>query len=374
MFENAKPCPELVWFATEDCNLQCVYCCAAGGNSKDSNLLSVIDLPVRGKRSSPVRRNNKNGNILSTAEAKELIRQAAGFTRFFVIIGGEPLLRKDLPGLLDYAGSLGLSCSIITKGTLITGKWAEEMARRQIAVNIALDSLSPAICDRLSGVEGTCEKTLAAIETCRKAGILQGITATLTQLNAAETLKLTDFAKETGVEGCWMPLRPLGRGMDTYRRLALTGQAYEEYLHHFYYRAKEINKATSLNFYLYDPIYCRVLHQHGDYGNKAVLENYPLEKKLCGFGRYLNVGARGNVLACLFTGLVVGNVREKSLAEIWAQTISLPFFKAIHNPENLRGACGRCKYNRICGGCRTRAYQLTGDWFAADPACYFAIK
>lgn len=114
-----------------------------------------------------------------------------------------------------------------------------------------------------------------------------------------------------------------------------------------------------------------MLHQHGDYGNREVLENYPPEKKLCGLGRYLNVDARGNVLACLFTGLIVGNIREKTLSEIWAETISMPFFKAIHNPENLHGACGQCRYNRICGGCRTRAHQLTGDWFASDPACCF---
>lgn len=242
MFEDAKPCPELVWFATENCNLKCIYCCAAGGNNEDGGVPSYADSPSCGKWPYPAYRNNENGSVLSTAEAKELIRQAAGFTRFLVIIGGEPLLRKDLPGLFDYANSLGLSCSIISKGTLITGKWAEEMAKRQVAVNIALDALSPAICDRLTQVEGTRDKTMRAIEICRKAGILQGVTATLTRLNAAETLELMILAGKLGVEGCWMPLRPLGRGTGVYRELALTGYDYEEYLHHFYHRAREIKK------------------------------------------------------------------------------------------------------------------------------------
>jgi radical SAM protein with 4Fe4S-binding SPASM domain len=87
-------------------------------------------------------------------------------------------------------------------------------------------------------------------------------------------------------------------------------------------------------------------------------------------GRYLNVKANGDVIVCLFADLKVGNIREKTLKEIWSEVVSNRFFNEIHDPKNLKGACGECAYNYICGGCRVRAYQLTGDWFASDPVCY----
>ena len=333
MILDREPCPELIWFATNRCNLDCMYCC----NSNDSD----------------------NSDELSTEQARELIEQVADFSQYLVIIGGEPLLREDIFELFDYAHTLGLPCSIITKGTDMKEIWAKEMARKNVLVNIALDALGSDLCDTLSRKKGTCDKTKEAIETCLKAGILQGITCTLTKANAEESLEIMEFAAELGVEGCWMTLRPQGRGMEVYRELALMGHTYEEYLHNFYCRARKINKKTGLNFYVYDPVYCRILSQHGEQTSR-----------ICGMGRYLNVKANGDVIVCLFADLKVGNIREKTLKEIWSEVVSSRFFNDIHDPKNLKGACGECAYNFICGGCRVRAYQLTGDWFASDPACY----
>jgi radical SAM protein with 4Fe4S-binding SPASM domain len=41
-----------------------------------------------------------------------------------------------------------------------------------------------------------------------------------------------------------------------------------------------------------------------------------------------------------------------------------------HRETRLKGKCGRCRYNGICGGCRGRALALTGDYMAADPTCF----
>jgi radical SAM protein with 4Fe4S-binding SPASM domain len=332
--QNVKPSPELYWFATNKCNLRCIYCC--------------YDSTPEGS------------DELSTAEAKELIRQVAEFSKYFVIIGGEPLLREDLFELLDYARSLSLSCSIITKGTSGNRKWVEKMAEKGVKVDIALDALTPEVCDLLSQSERTYEKTRETIDRCLSAGILQGITSALMKPNAEETLDLLEFAAGLGVEGCWMSLRPIGRGVNIYRDLALTGVEYEEYLHRFYHRADEIKKKTGLSFYVYDPIYSRVLCQHG---NNAY--------KICRIGDYLSVAANGDVIPCLFAGLKLGNIREKKIEEIWSEVISNRFFKEIHDPNRLKGACGECTYSFVCGGCRARAYQLTGDWFASDPACVY---
>ena len=40
-------------------------------------------------------------------------------------------------------------------------------------------------------------------------------------------------------------------------------------------------------------------------------------------------------------------------------------------PRPLKGRCGKCHYQAICGGnTRVRAHQLTGDFWAEDPGCY----
>lgn len=287
----------------------------------------------------------------------------AEFSKYFVIVGGEPLLRDDIFELFEYAHMIGLPCSIITKGTTINRKQAVDMATMNVNVNIALDAMTPNACDQLSQCNGVFDKTKEAIDICHEFGILQGITCTLTKQNAKETFDVLDFAASIGAEGCWMSLRPLGHGKHIYNDYALTKDEYEKYLHAFFHQADEVSKKTGLYFHVYDPIYSRILVQH----NVQAL-------KICGLGKYLNVDAEGNVIACLFTDLHVGNIREKSIKEIWLEVISDQFFQKIHDPTNLKGACGECRYNSICGGCRARAFQLTGDWFASDPACYYTMS
>ncbi|MCX8111446.1 MAG: SPASM domain-containing protein, partial [Syntrophorhabdaceae bacterium] len=63
-----------------------------------------------------------------------------------------------------------------------------------------------------------------------------------------------------------------------------------------------------------------------------------------------------------------GNIRERSFKDIWEKE---EVFKNLRNRENtLKGACGECKYRVICGGCRGRAYALSGDYLAEDPSCF----
>jgi len=41
------------------------------------------------------------------------------------------------------------------------------------------------------------------------------------------------------------------------------------------------------------------------------------------------------------------------------------------SPRPLKGRCRVCRYQDVCGGnTRVRAFQLTGDPWWEDPACY----
>jgi len=57
----------------------------------------------------------------------------------------------------------------------------------------------------------------------------------------------------------------------------------------------------------------------------------------------------------------VGNVRETPFPEIWANS---PIFHELRTAE-LKGNCGSCDHQDICGGCRARAYYYSdGDYMA----------
>jgi radical SAM protein with 4Fe4S-binding SPASM domain len=69
----------------------------------------------------------------------------------------------------------------------------------------------------------------------------------------------------------------------------------------------------------------------------------------------------------------LGNVRERPFSAIWPDT-SDPLMAGLKAaPRPLHGRCGVCAHRDICGGnTRVRAFQLTGDPWWEDPACYLS--
>ena len=48
-----------------------------------------------------------------------------------------------------------------------------------------------------------------------------------------------------------------------------------------------------------------------------------------------------------------------------------PLFRQLRDPSLLKGKCGVCGYKAVCGGCRARAYETTGDYLEAEPYCVY---
>jgi radical SAM protein with 4Fe4S-binding SPASM domain len=67
----------------------------------------------------------------------------------------------------------------------------------------------------------------------------------------------------------------------------------------------------------------------------------------------------------------LGNVRERPFSAIWADTGDPLLAGLKASPRPLKGRCRVCSYRDVCGGnTRVRAFQLTGDPWWEDPACY----
>jgi radical SAM protein with 4Fe4S-binding SPASM domain len=81
---------------------------------------------------------------------------------------------------------------------------------------------------------------------------------------------------------------------------------------------------------------------------------------------YMGIRPNGDVTPCPYLPVFAGSLRKSSLADLWS---SSELFSGIRRRSSLGGRCGACEMNAQCGGCRARAYGMTGDLMAEDPLC-----
>jgi len=80
----------------------------------------------------------------------------------------------------------------------------------------------------------------------------------------------------------------------------------------------------------------------------------------------MGIRPNGDVTPCPYLPVFAGTLRSASLTDLWA---SSELFAGIRRRAALGGRCGACELNAQCGGCRARAYGMTGDLMAEDPLC-----
>ncbi|MDA9101266.1 radical SAM/SPASM domain-containing protein, partial [Omnitrophica bacterium] len=83
---------------------------------------------------------------------------------------------------------------------------------------------------------------------------------------------------------------------------------------------------------------------------------------------FIFISHRGEVFPSGFLPLCAGDFRKQPLKTIYQDSALL---RELRDPSLLKGRCGLCPYNEICGGSRSRAYAMTGDYLAEDPCCNF---
>jgi radical SAM protein with 4Fe4S-binding SPASM domain len=81
---------------------------------------------------------------------------------------------------------------------------------------------------------------------------------------------------------------------------------------------------------------------------------------------YMGIRPNGDVTPCPYLPVFAGSLRSASLSDLWT---SSELFAGIRRRTSLGGRCGECEMNGHCGGCRARAYGMTGDLMAEDPLC-----
>jgi len=178
---------------TDRCNLRCRYC-----------------MPPEGVPLLP------HSEILSLEEILETARAAAelGFSRFR-LTGGEPLVRKDLPWLVErLAGLPGLrDLALTTNGILLPGAAAGLRRAGLSRVNVSLDAMDPARYAELTR-GGRLEEALAGIDAAQAVGLAPVKLNCVVESSREEpdARAVGDFGRARGLEVRYIPRMDLREG------------------------------------------------------------------------------------------------------------------------------------------------------------------
>ncbi len=306
---------------------------------------------------------------LSPERAESLVNEIAGLKPEWVIIeGGEPLLREDLFSLLALMQQKQLETHLITNGMLLTPEIITKLKRLGARVMISIDGATPATYESIRQ-GASFDRVVESARQCAQEGLLEAINFTILKQNYTEIPAIMALARSIGVPRVtFIGLKPC----QYYPEELLTPEQYGEAIRLACQAAEE----TGVEFYFDEPFFWATVREWGLSARMPSVDTGILfsSTTACIFGEYLFIEPSGEVKPCSFAHMVVGNINEKPLGEIWQGVLDSPFFRQIKEQESRSGYCRSCKYFADCKGCRSRTFILTGDWFAADPCCPLSLK
>ncbi|EGW55504.1 radical SAM/SPASM domain-containing protein [Candidatus Endoriftia persephonae] len=300
---------------------------------------------------------------LTTDEVKALLDQIRerGDDTMVVLTGGEPLLRRDLEALVAHGNGLGLAMVVGTNGVLLNEKRVAALkAAGAMGMGISLDSLDPNHHDSFRGCPGSWEKTLAGMEFCRQADLPFQVHFSVTEQNADEVQSMIDFTKAAGAHVLnifFLVCTGRGESMSD-----ITPQRYEQVLQQLV-EAQDANKDLLLRARC-APHYKRIAYQHDPESPLTRAQGYEGGGCLAGI-HYCRITPEGAVTACPYLEAEEGSIRQESFWQIWDRS---PTFQQLRNPQ-LHGKCGKCEYQKLCGGCRARPVAMGNGLMDTDPWC-----
>jgi AdoMet-dependent heme synthase len=339
----------IAWEITRRCNLHCVHC-------RSSSDLEVADHPD-----------------FSLAEAKRILEEIRNYANpVMVLSGGEPLLRSDVFDIAAHGTALGLRMCLATNGSLVTDTTCKLIKESGIKmVSLSLDGSTAAVHDNFRNQPGAYAGVMNAIRLFNENKIDFLINSSFTKRNQDEAAKIYPLVKSLGATAWYLfMIVPTGRGEEIMSEL-ISAEDYEVMLNWHYDMEKE--EPELLVRPTCAPQYYRIVlqrsRQEGEKFQRRSLKFSTGGSKGCLAGQLIClIDVDGNVLPCSYFPLAAGNIRCQSFREIWEQS---DLFLNLRNFAAYGGSCGRCEYVNVCGGCRARAYAITGDYMAAEPFCTY---
>ncbi len=346
--------PVVIWNLTRQCNLKCRHCYTVSA-----------DVHFPGE--------------LSHEQAMANVEDMEAFGIYALILsGGEPLNRADFFDIAKASRPFTRMLALSTNGTKIHGEYGDRIEEIGFDyVGISIDGIGRTN-DWFRGVDGAFDEAVRGIRECKNRGIKVGLRFTLTRDNAGQLPDLLKLCEDEGVDKFYLShLVYAGRGDKNRGEDALHGHT-RIALDLLLERAWEgITGGTPLDIVTgnndADAVYMMNWARERFSDNRLSNLRDHLESwggNSSGMG-VANIDTQGNVHPDTYwSDYTVGSIKDTPFSELW--TGDDPILAQLRTrPRPLKGRCGACAYQSICGGnTRIRALQLTGDPWAEDPACY----
>lgn len=324
-----------VWEITLACCFSCEYCGSGGGKARE--------------------------NELRTEECLELADALAALgCRRVSLIGGEVFMRPDWKSIVKRLIENGIAVCIISNGYMIDQALAAELKQLGIeSLALSLDG-SEAIHDRYRQT-GSFKYVKRALGVLAIAGVLTSVISTLNAENEKTLEELYGFLLDYPIfawqlQACLPMGNAARRGVDHRFDVNRVIRFVDEHADAPF----ALGIADNIGYFTPEEGSLR-----GNRSGKAFFSG-------CQAGiSQLGIDSVGNVKGCesLYDErFLEGNVRERSLSEIWKDPEAFAYNRKFRE-EMLTGKCAVCEKKGACrGGCRSMAFFAGGRMYEA-PYC-----
>ena len=352
----------VIWELTRACELKCLHCRAEAQFRRDPRELSF-------------------------EQGKSLIDDIKTMgNAMLVFTGGDPLMRPDVFDIAKYAIDKGVRVSMTPSATPNVTKEAMQTAK-DIGLSrwaFSLDGPTAEIHDHFRGTSGSFELTMNAINYLNELEMPLQINTVVSNYNLHALDEMAALVKELNCV-LWSVffLVPTGRGQT---KDMISPAEHEKVFRWLYKLSKDVDfdiKTTAAQHYHRVVIQSKQReHRKEGYGEVPIQYQQALMNgttgTIDGLGRapkgvndgngFIFVSHTGDVYPSGLLPVKVGSVKEEKLSEIYRNS---PILKDLRNPDKYKGKCGVCEFRNVCGGSRSRAYAMTGDYMESEPYCVY---
>lgn len=344
----------IVWELTMRCDHACAHCGSRAGKPRQNEL----ELP----------------ELLAVADSVVAIG-----CREVALIGGEAYLHPAVFTVTERLVQGGVRVIMQTGGRGLDSSVARSLkAAGMHGIGVSVDG-PPAIHDRLRASIGSHRAAVAALYAAGEAGLATGVNTQVNRLNHLLLRETLADLRPTGIRAWRAQLTaPMGRAADQ-----------PDWLLEPWQILGVIDTLAAIQLELAEQAYAvgggpkQVLdvqlgNNLGYYGpHEVVLRSSPGGElrtyQGCQAGQYgLGIESDGNVKGCPSLPsqpYVGGNLRERTLEQIWNEAPEIGFARAARLDE-LWGFCRTCAYADICqAGCSFTTHTTLGRR-GNNPFCY----
>ena len=296
------------------------------------------------------------GAELAPSQALALLDKALRETDcpHVTLTGGEPLLRPDLPQIVDFLSRRGVQSTIISNGRLMSEPVVIDLLGRGAGLfELPLLNHRRTVHDRLSGVAGAFDAVLAGMARIRCHGGQFVAVFVATRLNLPDLYDTIRLAFAFGARALMFNRFNVGgRGLAHVDELLPSAEEIRA--------ALAVADAASAEFGI--PISCSIPIQPCLIDTRA----FPhLMFGFCAAGTntaYYTLDPLGNLRPCNHTSTLLGNLFDEPFADLIAPARLADFCQAAP------AFCQACTQRQVCqGGCKAAAQACFGSLSAEEP-------